>query len=522
MKRLLTYGLLLLTILASHFVVSACQDDLPETTEVMMTFTTRALVTQEDVSKAIEQEQMKDLRVIMVRQNGSIVHNHKVENITESSVTVTFQTPVLPDGETFKFFAIANEGDLVPDLNLESITSGEISSLITQEVGGDAFAIRNAIPQTQYWEHHIDVQESRKESISKQLEYMASKISVQFVNQTNEAQSLENIKITGIPLATKGYLFKQADDYVDTKNAASEISFNAVTSLAAGASSAIQHYYTYPVEGITNAVLSATWKGKNGESDVTKTEPLEGITSLPRNQHLKIVITLVGPGDITVNYEVAEWIDNPTNIGNPQPNPGGGYHVDPWGDANDIIIGGSTGGQDWNLGNGTTIKGEEVQTDWEDTYGLDSGLNDVIQGIKLPNDKTFRDLQGDIILIEFVCYNGQGKNKDGNLKFDVLFLTDYDRVFSERNIIENDDGTQTQADAFAWNDKHEAKDESEPPYVRYVKLTEDVVDFIYDNNSSKQTIFNVKVVNAATGTQEGLQIALKKFKLIKPTSATNL
>jgi cell division protein FtsL len=158
MKRLLTYGLLLLTILASHFVVSACQDDLPETTEVMMTFTTRALVTQEDVSKAIEQEQMKDLRVIMVRQNGSIIHNHKVENITESSVTVTFQTPVLPDGETFKFFAIANEGDLVPDLNLESITSGEISSLITQKVGGDAaFAITNAIPQTQYWEHHIDV-----------------------------------------------------------------------------------------------------------------------------------------------------------------------------------------------------------------------------------------------------------------------------------------------------------------------------------------------------------------------------
>jgi hypothetical protein len=229
---------------------------------------------------------------------------------------------------------------------------------------------------------------------------MASKISVQFVNQTNEAQSLENIKITGIPLATKGYLFKQADDYVDTENAASEISFDAVTSLAAGASSAIQHYYTYPVEGITNAVLSATWKGKNGESDVTRTEPLEGITSLPRNQHLKIVITLVGPDDITVNYEIAEWIDNPTNIGNPQPNPGGGYHVDPWGDVNDIIIGGSTGGQDWNIGTGSPIKGEEVTTNWEQKVDKDG--NNRLE-LTLPDG----NLEGNIILVYFRCAKGR-------------------------------------------------------------------------------------------------------------------
>ena len=64
MKRLLTYGLLLLTILASHFVVSACQDDLPETTEVMLTFTTRAFVNAEetgDESDAIDEEKMKKI-----------------------------------------------------------------------------------------------------------------------------------------------------------------------------------------------------------------------------------------------------------------------------------------------------------------------------------------------------------------------------------------------------------------------------------------------------------------------------
>ena len=504
MKRLLTYGLLLLTILASHFVVSACQDDLPETTEVMMTFTTRALVTQEDVSKAIEQEQMKDLRVIMVRQNGSIVHNHKVENITESSVTVTFQTPVLPDGETFKFFAIANEGDLVPDLNLESITSDKISSLITQEVGGDAaFAITNAIPQTQYWEHHIDVQESRKESISKQLEYMASKISVQFVNQTNEAQSLENIKITGIPLATKGYLFKQADDYVDTKNAASEISFNAVTSLAAGASSAIQHYYTYPVEGITNAVLSATWKGKDGENDVTRTEPLEGITSLPRNQHLKIVITLVGPGDITVNYEVAEWIDNPTNIGNPQPNPGGGYHVDPWGNANDIIIGGDVAGEnDWTLSDGTIVKEDQVLEDWTASAEYNSG--DYLQ-IQIPENEL---VVGYKVLVDFYCLY---KNCPNNNSFRILFTTNQNQVDGVYQTIEATNSAEDEVFEFIANQT----------YVRYLTFDETIITALKKTNG-QLVMMTVETPLCEEGKIRNHPYGIKitKYALIKPRSAT--
>lgn len=528
MKRLLTYGLLLLTILASHFVVSACQDDLPETTEVMMTFTTRA-VTQGAASTAPDKERMKDLHVIMLRSDGTIVGNHTEPNITASSVTFTFSTPIKTTGEDFTFLAIANENNIGKTLVNDNLKIGD--ELYTDDIENltmDANLITiDALPQTKLWTVHVPQTQNHK--VNQTLDFVGSKISVVFNNMTKEPQSLSNIHITGITPNTQGYLFKQdGTDYIDSKltdngNAVSTISFGDLTLAAPTtgvddetiyASDSVA-YYTYPLaEGNFNSpMLYATW----GDETEPRTLDLSDITSLKRNEHLRIEITLTPAGDITVNYTIAAWEETPTNIGDTAPTtPDNGYHVDDWGASNDIEIGGG-GGKDWNLG-GITIKGEEVKTDWEDTYGIDAGLNDVIQGITLPNEKTFRDLQGYIILIEFVCYEDNGKNANKDLTFDVLFLTDYDRVFSERNI--NEDGTQ--ADPFAWNDKQEAKDESEPPYVRYVELTEDVVDFIYDYNSSKQTIFNIKVVDAATGKQEGLQIALKQFKLIKPTSVANL
>ena len=150
MKRLLTYGLLLLTILASHFVVSACQDDLPETTEVMMTFTTRAVVTQGNESEVINIEKMNDLRVIVVRENGDIVYNDTRSVGGASTATVSFQTPVKTGGENFKFFAIANYSSLVNAPNWANLN---IDNLITYVEGdGSAISINSHIPQTKYWE----------------------------------------------------------------------------------------------------------------------------------------------------------------------------------------------------------------------------------------------------------------------------------------------------------------------------------------------------------------------------------
>ena len=499
-----------------------------------MTFTTRAFVDAEqsgDVPKnTIEQEKMKDLRVIMVRANGDIVGNKKVTGITKNSVTFKFNTQVIPSGEDFTFIAIANENSIIPtnegdlawlkegdegdfDLSaraLPNFTVDELTAIKNLTVGNDAAYSVTAgkpIPQTNQWTVKVKPYESRDLG-TKRLDFVGSKIAVVFENNTGEAQSLSNIRIEGITPNTKGYLFK--DDFVYSKlqeNATdvTTIHFGGIT-LAAAATDSVAPYYTYPVNNISGAVLKATW------GDETKDLNLDGINSIGRNQYLRIEIILNPAGDMTMTYQIADWVKNSTSIGSTPPTTNKDeYGLLGWGDNKDISIGGTTTAPEWNLGIGGTIMGEEVETNWESEIGLDAGLNDVIQNIKLPDNKNFRDIQGYIILIEFVCYNGQGKNADGNLKFDVQFVTNSYIVFSQRNIDENG----SEADPFPWNDKQEAKDENEPNYVRYVTLTKDVVDLIYDN-SSDQTFFNVRVVDASTQEQAGLQIALKKFKLIKP------
>ena len=393
MKRLLTYGLLLLTILACHFVVSACQDDLPETTEVMMTFTTRA-VTQGAASTAPDKERMKDLHVIMLRSDGTIVGNHTEPNITASSVTFTFSTPIKTTGEDFTFLAIANENNIGKTLvngNLEigdKLSTGDIEEL-TMNANLNAIG---ALPQTKLWTVHVP--QTQNHHVNQQLDFVASKISVQFVNETGEEQSLSDIKLTGMPQATAGYLFKQDDsDYVGTQHDASDIAFTNVT-METGATSAEQAYYTYPVAAISEAALVATWNGKPYEL------PLDGITRLARNEHLQIVVTLTPAQDITVNYTIAEWKDNNTNIGDEPPTtPGNGYHVDDFGEGGIIDVGGG-GGNIWDLGNGTTIKGEEVNTGC--SQKINAGGNDILD-LELPKDLSIDDYKGYYIYIEFRC-----------------------------------------------------------------------------------------------------------------------
>lgn len=349
MKRLLTYGLLLLTILASHFVVSACQDDAPyKTTEVIMTFTTRALVTQDNATTPIDVERMKDLRVIMVRENGYIAHNHKIENITTNSVTISFQTLVNEEGERFKFFAIANEGGITPTQNFSAITESAIPSLNTLSVGDGEFAIPNnqAIPQTSYWTHDVDLDNPETKYVSAQLDYTVGKITLQFDNKKNSSQHLENIYITGITPNTQGFLFKQAaPDYITTNDFNGNIVFDDID-VQAGSPSSIQHYYTYPIgfisQQITKPILHATWNGTEYSLE------LPGVSSLLRGQRLDIVVTL--DQGLAVNFSIKDWEANNTNIGS-SPNVGGNYGAGDWTNQ-DIDINGGDDPVDPNPGGG--------------------------------------------------------------------------------------------------------------------------------------------------------------------------
>ena len=341
MKRLLTYGLLLLTILASHFVVSACQEDVPETTEVIMTFTTRALIKQDDANAEINAEQLRTLHVIMRKSDGTIYHASR-QDIQENQVTVTFEDVPVSTGEEFEFFAIANQEGIMwngTTYNVSNPTTEMLSNFPDLTIGnGGVYALTNhLIPQTKYWKEKIYPSETTK--IGKQLDFTVGKISVQFVNETNNNQSLNNIKVTGVKPNGYGYLFapieggNRVEDYCP-QDVNTEIGFESVNNLQAKSSSSIQHYYTYPIDAanITNPQFEAQWNG------TTHTLNLSELKELKRGQHLKIVVTLSGVG-IQVAYNIVDWVENTTTIGGLNSTLGDNYFIADW-DNDDVVIGG--------------------------------------------------------------------------------------------------------------------------------------------------------------------------------------
>lgn len=406
MKRLLTYGLLLLTILASHFVVSACQDDLPETTEVMMTFTTRAVLTDKVASNAPDEDKMKDLRVIMLRENGTVVDNHMEEGINASSVTFTFTTPIQTGGEDFTFLAVANEGSIQPTSGLswlscspgDKLSAETITQIKAQKIGdGSAFDINDGpIPQTKQWT--VTVPQASSHVENQTLDFVASKISVQFLNHTMESQTLSNIRITGVGSASEGYLFAQTNNDFGTQGASSNITFSDVT-VSAGEPSDMLSYYTYPVSTISEPTLYATWNEKTYNLPIKINDAF--ISSLPRNQHLQIVVTLTGEG---MMYHVVNWEENPTNIGSPTPE--GGYQVDGWGNGNNIIIGGEEpdepGGGDTPVIPGDVLWYKTLDASIDLSYGV------APQSIKLTSEDLSNFVAGRFLGIAFTgSANGQ-------------------------------------------------------------------------------------------------------------------
>ena len=507
--KVLTYSLTLLTIVAGLFVMSACQKEDVGKSEVMMTFNTRAIVSDK-VSDADALERMKDLRVIMVRQDGTVVDNHLAEGINASSVKFTFSTPVKTGGEYFTFYAVANENALTPvpaEDNLLSwmktcqrnveLTEQNITAIKIQEIGdGSAFTIPNgqAIPQTKIWTVYVPQQDKYAVPDPLQLEYVASKISVKFVNQTNGEQSLSNIRITGITPNGKGRLFS---DYVKngTHDSYSEvyvksdvqlgniIPFDGVT-LAENAESAIQTYYTYPVDAanISNPMLYATWGGKEFHMPI-------GVTSIPRNKHIEIVVNIL-QGKLTVDYNVKDWKELELNIGGAPtaPDKNDGYYVEDWFADNNINIGGDTSlGDKWTLEDGTTIKGEQ---NWSYNQGSEFDINDFIF-LNVPKDLLEA---GNTILLYFTEYRYPNQNNEKiRIRFETGWGGDYDL---------KDDFVE-----------FELGDDPTKEHVRHLTITEDMM--MINGHGLKEMNLAIRVRDE---NDRPIHVQVTKLILITPTA----
>ena len=509
MCKVLTYSLTLLTIVAGLFVMSACQKENIGNSEVMMTFNTRAIISDK-VSDADDLERMNDLRVIMVRQDGTVVDNHLASGIEASSVKFTFSTPVKTGGEYFTFYAVANENALTPvpaEYNLLSwmkkatrnieLTNENIIAIKTQEIGdGSAFSIPDgkAIPQTKIWTVYVPQQDKYAVPDPLQLEYVASKISVKFVNQTNGEQSLSDIHITGITPNGKGRLFS---DYVKngTHDTYSEvyvesdvqlgniIPFDGVT-LAENAESAVQTYYTYPVDAdyISNPMLYATWGEKEFHMPV-------GVTSIPRNKHIEIVVNII-KDKLTVDYNVKEWKEHELNIGGAPtaPDKNDGYYVEDWFADNNINIGGDTSlGDKWTLEDGTTIKGEQ---NWSYNQGSDFEINDYIF-LNVPKDLLE---VGNTILLYFTEYRYPNQNNEKiRIRFETGWGGDYDL---------KDDFVE-----------FELGDDDTKEHVRHLTITEDMM--LINGHGLKEMNLAIRVRDE---NDKPIHVKVTKLILITPTA----
>lgn len=305
---------LLLTILP----MSCIQDDYvtKETTTVTMTFTTRAISNStRAINELLENEQMTTLRVIVARSsNSEILYNVKYDIQPEETVkTITFsELKVNENGENFKFYAIANEEGFLNSGESLDGTSVNLTDLYGRVLTG-GFNEEATLPQAGYREIKITPQESGIQKENMELNFPAGKIQLTFVNETGKEVTLSNVKVPSVA-PNQAYLFYQGNTPTGT-TLTGDVDFGSITvpSRTESAPTSYSVYrYIYPgAAGVGKYNLVATWGTKNFNELLKTTDAPDGISSIPRNSLVNIIITLKSGGGFGVKCKVNDWNDVP-------------------------------------------------------------------------------------------------------------------------------------------------------------------------------------------------------------------
>ena len=308
-------GLLLLLALLP---VSCIKDDYAPkgTATVTMTFTTRAISnsTTRATGDLLDNEQMKTLRVIVARSsNSEILYNVKYSiEASETSKTITFsELTVNKAGEDFDFYAIANEDGFLSTGESLDGTSVNLTDLYNRKLTG-GFDKGATLPQVGYREIKVKPQESGIQKEDMKLDFPAGKIQLTFVNETGKDITLTNVKVPSVA-PNQAYLFFQGNTPGGT-TLTGNVDFGSITvpsgTESVPTSSSSEYRYIYPgAAGEGKYKLAATWGSKNFEELLKTTNAPNGISSIPRNSLVNIVITLKSGGGFGVKCEVNDWND---------------------------------------------------------------------------------------------------------------------------------------------------------------------------------------------------------------------
>lgn len=311
-------GIFCLLLLLAVGAVSCIKDEYAENKEkaiVTMTFTTRAMSnsTTRAVGDLLNNEQMRTLRVIVARSsNSEVLYNVKYEiQPQETQKIITFsELTVNKDGENFKFYAIANEDGFLSTGESLDGTSVNLTGLYDRVLTG-GFAKGATLPQVGYREIEVKPQESGIQQENMQLDFPAGKIQLTFVNERGKKVTLTDVKVPSVA-PNQAYLFYHGQTPGGT-TLTGNVDFGSIT-VPSGTESAptfsSEYRYIYPgAAGEGKYKLTATWGAKNFEELLMTKDAPNGISSIPRNRLVNIVVTLKSGGGFGVKCEVKDWED---------------------------------------------------------------------------------------------------------------------------------------------------------------------------------------------------------------------
>lgn len=270
-----------------------------------MTFTTRAISNPTTTAGGLEaNEHMRTLRVIVARQNGEILYNLKYDIAeNETSKTITFsEMTVNADGETFDFYAIANEEGVGYNRSWENVTVADLKGMNLQSgfLTNANTSKDTYIPQTAYKQIRVAPQSGGGiQSETMKLDFAVAKVRLTINNTSAGDQYVNDINLSGLnmtstPLFANGTL---SGVTVGT------LSLGSMT-IHANGTATVYAYFFENTGGKYN--LTASW---NGTQTLNLNNSAANINAISRGTELNINITLNATATPTFNIEVVPWAE---------------------------------------------------------------------------------------------------------------------------------------------------------------------------------------------------------------------
>ena len=275
---------------------------------VQLTFTTRVGANGESTLPSIEQ--MKTLRVIMVRQSTQEVIWNIKHDIPAGKGEDKFNfndIRVAEDGEYFDFYAIANEAAFTEkigegkDVDVDALKQ-MLVTLGTTNDGSLNITETSGVPQTKVESFFVEAKKDR--AYRMQLEFVVAKVELTFNNTSDAEQTVTNLRFPGImPDAATTPLFTPASITAQGSRAVN-IS-GGMTMQPQG--TATKTFYVYETKAPADGYkMTATWESEQ--------ELPFNLAEIKRGQNLQINVNLIKREGLKVSWKVLPWEGEDTDM----------------------------------------------------------------------------------------------------------------------------------------------------------------------------------------------------------------